>query len=204
MRLGDESYYKDRYLALKELDDRNFAPPDYLLFMNFISTYTSACMVGEFDWAEEYLKRRQNGIFPAGERDNALNYCRAFRAYKLKKYGNALDYFAKTNFKIFLMKVMVKSYTIRIYYEQNMHEQTFSAIDAFRHYLKSENLIAEEQKTAHYEFLKHLTELTKLKVNNNNNDVDLAILKKEIKNMSANPLGAKNWLIEKAEKFNIY
>ena len=98
---------------------------------------------------------------------------------------------------------MVKSYSVRIYYEMNLYDQAYSAIDAFRHYLKSEKLIAGEQKKAHYEFLKNVNELTKLKEENikNKNDIRLTVLNKQIKEMHSNPLGAKIWLIEKAENF---
>ncbi|MDQ3020544.1 MAG: hypothetical protein M3R36_08240 [Bacteroidota bacterium] len=204
LKLGDESFYKDRFGIYKEMIDRKIQLQDYILFINFISTYTSSCMVGEYDWVEDFLNRFQNGISPAEERANTVNYCKGFLEYRLKNYDKAIEYFSKTNFKLFLTKVMVKSYSIRIYYEQNMHEQTFSAIDAFRHYLKSENLISEDQKIAHYEFLKYLNELIKLKVEgvNKNNDINLSMLRKQIKKMSSNPLGAKNWLIEKSEKFN--
>lgn len=203
LKLGDESFYNDRFSAFKEMVDRKIQLPNYILFVNFINTYTSACMIGEYKWAEDFMKRFSDGIFPAEEKDNTVNYCLAFLSYRLKEYDKALEYFSKTNFKLFIMKVMVKSYTLRIFYEKNMHEQTFSAIDAFRHYLKSEKLIAEEQKAAHYEFLKHVTELTKLKLENiKENNIDLDFLRKQIKEMSSNPLGAKNWLIEKSEKFN--
>lgn len=200
LRLGDESFYKDRFSFLKELVDRKIQPRNYILFVNFINTYTAACLVGEYQWAEEFLKDFQNGISPAEEVSNTINYCKAFLAYRLKEYDKSLEYFSKTNFKLFLMKVMVKSYTVRIYYEKNLYEQTYSAIDAFRHYLKSEKLIAEEQKIAHYEFLKLISELIKLKGEgiNNKKDIRLSLLRKQINEMSSNPLGAKNWLIEKS------
>lgn len=203
LKLGDESYYKDRFSTFRELIDRKIQVPEYILYVNFINSYTAACMIDEFDWAEDFLRLFQNGISPEEERINTINYCRAFRAYRLKEYDKALEYFSQTSFKLFLMKVMVKSYTVRIYFEQNLYDQTFSAIDAFRHYLKSEKLIAEEQKIAHYEFLKFLSDLTKLKSGGliNKKDVNINLLMKQIKGMSSNPLGAKNWLISKAEKF---
>ncbi len=205
LKLGDESYYRDRFRVFKELTDRNLNMRDYILFVNFISSYTSACMVGEYKWAEEFMDQYRDGISPPDEKENSINYCRAFLSYRLKEYDKALEFFSKTSFKLFIMKVMVKSYTLRIFYEKKMYEQIFSAIDAFRHYLKSEKQIGEEQKDAHYEFLKHLTELTKLKLENikDNNNTDLNFLRMQIKEMSSNPLGAKNWLIEKAEKFNV-
>lgn len=203
LKLGDESYYKDRYLSFREIVERKFIPENSFLFVNFISTFTSACMAGDTDWAEKFLADHQKGITPKEETSNAVNYCNGFLEYRRKNYDNALEYFARTNFKLFLVKVMVKSYSIRIFYEQDMYEQTISAIDSFRHYLKSEKQIAEDLKTAQYEFLRFLNELIKLKIDNikKNNDPRLIVLRKEIENMSSNPLGAKNWLIEKAGNF---
>ena len=201
LKLGDESFYNDRFSILKEMIDRKIQLPEYILFINFINTFTAACLVSEYDWAEEFLKNFQKGIFPPEEVSNTVNFCKGFSAYKQKEYEKALDYFSKTTFKLFLVKVMVKSYSVRIYYEKNLYEQTFSAIDAFRHYLKSEKLIDEEQKIAHYEFLRHVSELTKLKEAGIKikKDTNLIILKNRIKEMQSNPLGAKNWLIEKSE-----
>jgi hypothetical protein len=203
LKLGDESYHRVRFNSYKETLERNFIPADNFLYPNFISTFTSACMSGEYEWAENFMKRYQKDISPKEEKDNSLNYCKAFMAYRLKEFDKALGYLSKTNFKLFLMKVMVKSYTVRIFYEQRMYEQVLSAADAFRHYLKSEKLIAEEQKTAHYEFLKLLTDLTMLKIDGvkNNNDSNLSDVREQIKKMKSNPLSSKNWLIEKSENF---
>lgn len=200
LKLGDESYYKDRFMSFREILERSFIPANNFLYPNFISTFSSACMAGEYDWAEDFMSKYQNGISPPEEKANSLNYCRAFIAFRKKEFDKALEYFSKTNFKLYLMKVMVKSYSVRIYYEKNMFEQAISAVDAFRHYLKTEKLIAEDQKTAQFEFLRCLTRLAELKLEgvSRKNAHDLAVLKKEIMSMSANPLGAKNWLIEKA------
>jgi hypothetical protein len=202
LKQGNESYYKDRFLAFKEILDIKFASHNYMLFVNFISYYTSACMVSEFEWAENFAKNFQKDIVPPEEKANTVNYCKAFLAYRHKRYDEALEFFAKTNFKIYLMKIMVKSYTIRIFYEKNMFEQTLSAADSFRHYLKSEQQVAESQKTAHYEFLKHITRLAELKAEgiNRKNEADLSVLKKQINRMASNPLGAKNWLVQKANE----
>lgn len=204
LKLGDESYYTERFNAFREMVENKFMDPGYLIFPNVISVYTSACMADEYDWAEDFLKKAQYGISPSDEKLNTINYCKGYLAYRQKDFGKSLQFFSKTNFRLYLMKVMVKSYTVRIYYEQNLYEQTISAVDTFRHYLKTEQMMAEDQKTAHYEFLRNLAELSRLKLEgiNKKTSVDLGILKKQIKQMSANPLGAKNWLIEKAGKLN--
>ncbi|MCC7158280.1 MAG: hypothetical protein IT281_01940 [Ignavibacteria bacterium] len=201
LNLGDESYYTDRYLAFREIIDRNFFKGN-IIYPNFITTFVSACMAGELEWAENFRKNFQGGILPIEEKANTLNYCSGFFAYRLKEYDKALVYFSKTNFKLFLFKVMVRSYTARIFYEQNLYEQAISAVDTFRHYLKSEKMMDNSQKTAHYEFLKNLAELAALKFEgiNNINSVYLGMLKKKINQMRSNPLGSKNWLIEKVNE----
>jgi hypothetical protein len=202
LKLGDESFYRDRFYAFKEMFEYGFMNADYIIYPNFISAYTSACMAGEFEWADALMQKAQNGISPAEEKLNSVYYCRGFMAYRKKEFGKALEYFSKTKFRLYLMKVMVKSYTARIYYEQDLHEQTLSAADSFRHYLKSEKMMAEDQKTAHFEFLKYLSELTMLKLEGRKkiNRDELEMLNRRIAQMISNPLGAKNWLIEKAGK----
>lgn len=202
LRNGDEKFYKDRYAYLKEIFERKFIPDNDIMYVNFISTFTSACMAEDLKWAEEFLNRYQKGISPAGKKSDTVNFCKAFLNYKLKNYNKALEFFAKTNFRLFLMKVMVKSYTLRIYYEQKMWDQAFSAIDAFRHYLKKEKLISEDQKSAQYEFMINLSELIKIRIENygNGKNEKLHMLQKQINGMKSNPLGSKNWLLEKAGK----
>lgn len=199
LKLGDESYYTERFKAFREIIEHGFMDTSYLIFPNVISAYTSACMANEYEWAEDFLKKAQSGISPKEEKLNTINYCKGYLAYRQKDFGRALQLFSKTNFKLYLMKVMVKSYSARIYYEQNLYEQTISAVDTFRHYLKTEKMMAEEQKNAHYEFLRNLTELARLKFEGINkvNKEDLMILKKQTEKMSSNPLGSKNWLKEK-------
>lgn len=202
LKLGDENYYKDRFLALKEIVDRDFFSSQ-ILFPNFISTFTSACMANEFTWAENFKNNFQHGILPKEEYFNTITYCDAFLAYRKKDYPKALDLFAQTNFKLFLFKVMVKSYVLRIYYEEDLHEQTLTAIDAFRHYLKSEKLISDDQKEAHYEFLKHVTTLSNLKLefNEKKDFPKVMSVRNQIGKMKNNSIGIKNWLLEKVEAF---
>ncbi|MBK7253426.1 MAG: hypothetical protein IPI04_05785 [Ignavibacteria bacterium] len=101
LKLGDESYYNERFSIFRELIDRKIQIPDYILYVNFINTYTASILVDEFKWAENFLGHFQNGISPKEERVNTINFCKAFRAYRLKEYDKALEYFSKTSFKLF-------------------------------------------------------------------------------------------------------
>lgn len=202
LKLGDETYYIERFYAFREIMKNKFMSVDYIIYPNFITVFTSACMADEYEWAEAFVKSAQNGISPPEEKNNAVTYCKAFLAYRKQDFDNALKLFSKTNFKLYLMKVMVRSYSIRIYYEQGHYEQALSAIDSFRHYLKSEKLMDDGQRESHYEFMRHLTRLIEFKIESltRKNRTELGIFIKQIEKMKANPLGAKNWLLQKTNE----
>jgi hypothetical protein len=201
LQLGDVRYYKDRFLSLKEIIEHKFFA-DAILFPNFITTFTAACMANDYKWAAQFIESYKNGITPKEELFNTLTYCEAFLAYRKGDFEKALELFAKTNFKLFLFKVMVRSYMIRIYYEKNMHEQILNAVDAFRHYLKSEKLISDEQKEVHYEFLKYISLLSNIKLEHNKKSRDEALMmaEKSIHQMKSNMMSVKNWLLEKVKQ----
>lgn len=199
LKMENENYYKDRFIALKEIIDRKFFGDD-ILYPNFITTFTAACMTEDYEWAAYFIAEFSKGITPKEEQQNTLFFCEAFLAYRIGDYEKSLELFSKTNFRLFLFKVMVKSYMLRMYYEKDLHEQTLNAVDAFRHYLKSEKLISEEQKTVHYEFLKNITLLSniKLETNKKKKQIDLMAAGKSINKMNSNPMRIKTWLLSKA------
>lgn len=202
LKLGNEYYYKDRFNAFYEMIENGFINTESVMFVNFISFFSSACMANEFEWAEKFLNDYQSGVFPKEEKINTLYYCKAFYAFRKQNFEKAIEYFSKTNFKFYLINVMVRSYSIRTYYEMGLYEQVISAIDAFRHYLKKEKTMAEDQKAAHYEFVRLLTRLTELKIKGISriNRIDLELLKKQSEQMSSNPLGSKIWLLQKCDE----
>lgn len=198
-KYGDEKYYKDRFEVLKESVDYGFVDSSHIYFSDYTYYFISACTVEEYSWAENFMNKFKEGIFPSEETENCLNFCKAFINYRKKNFERALEYFALTKFRLFFLKVTVKSFTVRILYELNLEEEALSSIDAFRHYLKSEKIILEEQKKAHYEFLKFTTELFRIR-----NDISFGKsaeeLTESIKKMDNSAYGVKSWLLKKAEE----
>lgn len=198
-KFGDEKYYNDRFMVLKETIDHGFISPEFISFSDYTYFYIAACTVGEFEWAENFKDKFKTGIRPAEETDNSVNFCNAFINYRKKNFEKALDFFSKTNFKLYFLKVTVKSFTVRILYEMNLEEQALTALDAFRHYLKNEKLILEDQKRAHYDFLKYTAELFKIRNDHSGRDA-LDELNEKILSMDNSAYGVKNWLLKKAEE----
>ena len=52
--------------------------------------------------------------------------------YRKKNFDKALEFFAKTNFQWFILKMFVKTLTLRIYYEEKMYEQAIAFIDSYQ------------------------------------------------------------------------
>lgn len=200
LRDGFQNYEDDRFEIFKELVAGGFVPSDYILFMNFISFYCAACVVGEFNWAEEFRDKYKDGISPDSERLNTLHYCDGFLAYCRKDYEKALNCFSKTKFRLYLAKVMSKSYTLRCLYELRHYDQLLSAIENFRKYLRNDKMLSDGQKEAHFQFMTHLSSLVSIlqELQNRKEAVRLlSELSKNTKAVNGNPLGCKNWLITK-------
>lgn len=201
-KLGDESFNKERFDVMKEMIDRKFMTRDHILYLDYLFTFISAVVTGEYKWAETFMNDFSDGISPQKERSGSVNFCYAFFNYYKKDFGKALQYLSLVNFKLFSLKAIVRNLYIRIYYEAGMNEQLLSAIDSFRHYLKNEQMILEGHKLAHYNFLKLIGGIAELKAENSKrkDHIKIGLLKKETGKMDSNALGMKNWLLKKLEE----
>lgn len=201
-KIGDESFNNERFDVMKEMIDRKFMTPHHILYLDYLFTFISAVVTGEYKWAEEFMNDFSDGISPQKERSSSVNFCYAFMNYYKKDFGKALQYLSLVNFKLFSLKAIVRNLAIRIYYEAGMHEQLLSAIDSFRHYLKNEQMILESHKLAHYNFLKLVGGLAELKAEGSKRKdrIKIGLLKNETGKMDSNALGMKNWLIKKLEQ----
>jgi hypothetical protein len=197
MTLADYSYYEEAFRHNEEvlrIGLRNEKNISYFDFLNYVKT---ACSVGKFEWAKDFIEKYKSSI-PKEELDNTLNFCNGTIEQKKGNYEKALEYFAKTNYSSFILKVQVKIIQCRLFFELGMYEQAISAIDSFKHYLQREKMITEGQKESFFTFLKYLGQLLKIKeiINKKEADVELGILKNEVEQMKQNTFGVKLWLLE--------
>ncbi len=197
-KYGDESFYREEFDLLKEMIDRKIYTPESIIYPNFINIYKSGCIVGEYEWSENLLKEYQK-YFPDKDRDNIINICHGFANYRKKDYEAAIECFSKTNFQWFILKMFVKTMTLRSYYEKGMFEQALTFIDSFKHYIKYDDKLLEEHKYAHGLYLRYTTTLIKIKLDRDEKSKSYAVnkLKKEIDSMNTNSFGVKSWLVKK-------
>jgi hypothetical protein len=198
-KTGDESFKNEEFQLIKEMIDRKVFTPENIVYPNLINIFKSACTVGEYKWADNFLNEFLKNI-PERDKSNTLNCCKGYMNYTKNNFEKALEFFAKTNFQWFILKMFVKTLTLRIYYEEGMYEQAFAFIDSYRHYLLNDDKIIEEHKSTHYVFLKYISSLIKIKMNGNSNPYKIKKLKEQINDMENNPFGVKKWLQSKADE----
>lgn len=196
---GDESYKHEEFQLVKEMIDRKIFTPVTIIYPNLINIFKSACEVQEYEWAENFLNKFIVNI-PEKDKANTINCCYGYMNYRKQNFTEALDCFAKTNFQWFILKMFVKTLTLRIYYENGMFDQAYSFIDSFRHYLNNDRKIVEYHKSTHNKFLKYLTSLIKIKSSVKSDSLALDELKDKIDKMENNSFGVKKWLQRKVDE----
>jgi hypothetical protein len=184
----------EQFLLVKENLLFELVGKGKILYPDFLNEVKKAVRVNEFEWAEDYIEKHKDNL--TDEIENTLNFCYGFISHKKGDPDQALDYFSRTNFPNFIMKVQVKIHLLQLYFEKEYYEQAVLMIDTFKHYLAREKSIKDSMKVSIFEFLKITGELIKLKTEIPGNDRNFRLdkLKQDIENMSNNRFGIKLWL----------
>lgn len=186
----------EHFSLIKEKDGWDKAPGKKILYPDFLNEVKIAVRVNEIEWAETYIEKNKNILVEGKE--NTLNFCHGLIEYKKENHNKALEYFSKTNFPNFILKLQVKIYELQIFYEMNYFDQALSAIDNFRHYVKREKSLKADFKKMFTEFLNITNSLIKLE--SGAYGMEESFYKNKIKNdideMSGNQFGIKLWLMK--------
>jgi len=88
------------------------------------------------EYVESFLKKHLVSVEPVN-RNNAVNYAMSRIEISRKNFEKALEYIEKLDLVNFHLKFAVKMLKIQAYYELKYFESGFAAIDALKHYMKS-------------------------------------------------------------------
>ncbi len=193
----DDSYNKDMLDIYKEMLEKEFMTKDNFFYFNFINVVKVACRVGEFEYAENFINDYKDSI-PEDEKENVLSFCYGTIENSKGNYNLALEYFSKSNFQNFLLKVQVKILLLKTYYKLEMYEQALQIIDTFRHFIKSEGNLLPEHAKSYSIFLRLMGELIRANEINRIEEREFRLnkIRKEAEKIPANPFRIKVWLIE--------
>lgn len=162
----------------------------------FTGTVKEAAAAGEFKWAQNFIRKYKNKIYPAEQRENRINHSLAMIAFEEKNYEQAIKLISRIKYDVFDFKYFLKIMLIKIYYEQSRYDEAYSMIDTFKHFISKNKTLHQFRKDRYSAFIKFTYLILKLK--GNKSGKNRIKIKNEIENEIL--LEEKNWLIEKVNE----
>lgn len=183
---------------LNKLYDMNNLPElGSVLYPNFLNFVKIASRVNEFDFAAEYVEKYKDNL--KSEKNNTVDFCYAYIAYRKGEFQNALSLLAKTSFSNYIIKLQVKLLQLQLNYELGYFDQVELLVDSFRHYLAREKLLLDSHREVIQITLKIIVELSRYRTTViSDNRAFRDSVEYEINKLKTNHFGVKLWLKEKA------
>jgi hypothetical protein len=158
----------------------------------FKNILIAAINLKEIEWAEKFSADYLN-IVQDEYRESMRYYSAAIISFMKKDYSLALENINKVRNDYLILKLDVKSWMLKIYYELNYTDSAYSLIDSYRHFISKNKSLSEYFRERHNNYLKFTGELIRLRTGSVNGSADkLAILLKNTGNVVH-----KDWLEEK-------
>lgn len=151
-----------------------------VLFRNIVLT---AAAVKDYDWLEDFINKYSDELHTE-HRADMKNYSHAYLNFMKGNFEKALEYIMKVRYELFLYKHDMKMLQIKIYYELNYLEETFSLIDTLQHYLKNTKDLPDNHKAGYKNFLTYMKDLCKLRISGKPDPAELEYLEHKMSNSS--------------------
>lgn len=145
------------------------------------------------DWTENFMDKYIEKVQPE-YRESMRAYSNALINFTRKNFTKSLENINKVKYDYFILKMDIKSWTLKIYYELSYFEQAFSLMDSYRHFLSKNKSLSEHFRERHLNFLKYTGDL--LKLNSGKDEAGLYKLKNDL--TGTGNVVHKDWLLEKA------
>ncbi|MEO8512139.1 MAG: hypothetical protein ABI543_01135 [Ignavibacteria bacterium] len=158
----------------------------------FKNIFIAAVNIKELKWAENFCSKYIPNV-QSEYRDSMQYYSSAILNFLKKDFLKALADLNKVKNDYFILKLDIKSWTLKIYYELEYIEQAQSHIDSYRHFLSKNLSIAPQLKQRHLSYLKFTTDLMRLSANPDKFAAELVLM--ELSNN--NNVVHKDWINEK-------
>lgn len=165
---------------------------DEMTAQKFKNILISAVNLREIDWAEKFVQDYSPKV-QEEYRESMLYYGRALTKFLRGDFTGSLADLNKVKSDYIILKMDIRSWTLKIYYELGYYEQALSFIDSYRHFLSKNSSITVHMKERHLSYLKFTNELIKMR-----SKKDSLSLKKMSDDLSALPnVVHKDWMLEK-------
>ncbi|HMQ70743.1 MAG TPA: hypothetical protein PKC58_17335 [Ignavibacteria bacterium] len=142
----------------------------------FRSVFLEALNVNQIKWAEEFAEKYNVKLSPQVRKD-VLNYCKARIAFENSEFDKAIEHIMEVNINHIAFKIDMKNLLAKIYYETNSTESLHSLLNTYYQLLNNSGFQIEELALRHFNFIKYLKNILKIKENFKSNS-EFEILKK--------------------------
>jgi hypothetical protein len=173
------------------------SPDGYLEPTVFRNIFTAAKDVNELAWAEDFVNKYSPELpeeFAEGMKDYALANLHFIKG----EFEKALGRIVNIKYDYPLHKIDAKVLQFKIYYELGHIEQAFNMLDTTRHYLSTANDINVMIKERNSNFIKHASELLKIKTGSSK---DAGYIIEKLKSDKA--VESQSWLLSKLKEIMV-
>lgn len=192
---GEQRYLREYFNLSKAALEKELSLVDgYLSPWTYKNIVITALRVGEFDWAEQFIKNYKNKLNEKF-RSNAFNYNQGALLFFKGQYGEALRLINQVEFTDIFYSLDTRTMQIKIYYQLDEWDPMQSAIEAFKVYLRRNKTLSENVKSLYVNFLKFTDKLSRL---TKRDKQKLTELKKKVE--ETKDIADSRWLMQKIEE----
>lgn len=194
---GEIKYHKVQFGITKKYFEKNIFPKDvgFIQPNLFAAAVQNAAKLKEFDWITGFINNYKRRLDPETA-EETTNYSLAIIEFEKGNYEMSLTYLSTIQPERLNRKINVKNLLIRIYYELGYTEELIQAVDSYRHYLHREKTITAQNLEMTTNFLKLVSDLNKLRINKDAENI--ALLRKKVEKTPY--FNLKEWVLEKADE----
>jgi hypothetical protein len=176
---GDIQFRYHYFNLSKKYFENNTIPKEIgcISSILFTSIIRNSAYLKEFEWIDEF-KNKYLQLIERDKLDEALNYSNASIEFEKGNFDNSLKLINKVNPDKLTMKINARNLQIMVYFELGYIDLLVSQIDSYKHYFKRNSEIGETLKQRNIPFIKSVSDLVKVRHDENNESAIL--LKKKI------------------------
>jgi hypothetical protein len=199
IKKGNFEFYDELFEINKDLlkTKAYFEGNDFMPHYIYNVIALNAIALNKLDWAEKFINRYRK-LIHSDFRESAYNYCMSNLLIEKGHYNEALERLSKVTPYDSSSKLFINSTLLKIYFCKNESEAFFSLVDSFRHLLKRNKDIKQEDRIYYNNFITKLKKIYSLKMKPISDKADLLLQLKEIEN--SNYIILKKWLLDQTEK----
>lgn len=168
---------------------------DFMAHYIYNTVALTAVFNDKTEWAENFVNKYKSILHP-DFRESSYNYCLANIYLGKGKYDESLEILSKVEPLDIIFKLNINKTLLKIYFCKNESESFFSLVDSFRHFLKRNKVVRNDDRITYSNFISYLRKLFQLKSNHGTTDrSEISVLKKKLEN--ENEIAFKKWLLDK-------